>query len=153
MKTLTAFALMVRKHLPVLQLAEHQVHVFMESGQVIKGGGKLSEYGYHLADFRYCVVLQIDQMPAVNGGVLLAALETFLAGLDSEESLSPLQLDITAVSDRLIDVDASVQVSDAIYIQPDDKGRIHSPNGRFDFKHDPFSYAENLDSVLVDAKD
>ncbi len=152
MKTLTAFALMIRKHMDALNIEPHQVSVFMESGEVKAGGGKQAEQGQHLGDFEYRIALTIDALPAVNGGIILAALQAFSGNLDRRD-LSDLQIEVTAVSDRLIDLDASLQVRDALYIQQDEQGPIKTHSGNYSFKSNPFDVAEQLDEILSHVKD
>lgn len=153
MKTLTALAAHVRTHLNVINVHEHQVNIFMESGQVFDGSYKLTEEGLHIADFQYRIGIHIDDMPALAGGVLLVTLQTFLKTLNPNQLIGQLQFDLAPVSDRLLDVDASVEVSDPLHLQQVEDGRLQINGMRYDFAVDPFNVAKQIDGMLLDVKD
>ena len=144
MKTLNALNELIYQNRKVLGVSLNSFDVFMESGTLEAGTNKEDDNGLHYADYRYQLALQIENMHADRGGILLVLLHQWVTALDNRGDLNAPDILTTVLTGQKLDVEMTLEVRDPVYLTPDASGPIVIRGQGYSFGDHVLNVAEKV---------
>jgi hypothetical protein len=144
MKTLNSLNELIYQNRKVLNVSLNSFDVFMESGKLEAGSNKEDDNGLHYADYRYQLALQIENMHADRGGILLVLLHQWVTALEYRSDLDAPDIVTTVLTGQKLDVEMTLEVRDPIYLTRDDEGPIVIRGQKYSFGDHVLNVAESV---------
>lgn len=126
MKTLNDLQALIDTNRHALNLRKQQIDIWAENGKLKPGTGKENENGIHVQSREYQIALEIERMASEKADFLTVIIGQFVENLDQEHNRNTIEPDfsITVISHRLVDIEITFTVTDAIYLTPDEDSII-----------------------------
>lgn len=118
-----------------LKFRDDQLDAEIENMTVEDGGHSETVNGFHFANFKYQGVIYVERLPEDSFPMLAILIKAWLDNNDnlrSKYKLKSPDLEVISLGDKLVDVLATIDFVDEVYLAPSASGQVEIDGKKYE---------------------